>query len=155
MSNHQTLKEDGVSEIYQSLSHSKWNCKYHIVFVPKGRRKVLFGQARRYLGTLLHALAQQKECRILEGHVMPDHVHMCMEIPPKHPVASVIGFLKGKSAIAIARQLCGKERNFTGEHFWVGAVLSPRSDLNLSRFANPSASKRPRMDQPVVSERHF
>ena len=118
MSNHQTLKEDGVSEIYQSLSHSKWNCKYHIVFVPKGRRQVLFGQARRYLGTLLHALAQQKECRILEGHVMPDHVHMCMEIPPKHPVASVIGFLKGKSAIAIARQLCGKERNFTGEHFW-------------------------------------
>ena len=96
MSNHQTLKEDGVSEIYQSLSHSKWNCKYHIVFVPKGRRKVLFGQARRYLGTLLHALAQQKECRILEGHVMADHVSMCREIPPKHPVASVIGFLKGR-----------------------------------------------------------
>src|SRR5437016_12054872 len=108
MSNHQTLKEDGVSEIYQSLSHSKWNCKYHIVFVPKGRRQVLFGQARRYLGTILHALAQQKECRILEGHVTPDQVHMCMEIAPKHAVASVIGFLKGKSAIAIARQLVGQ-----------------------------------------------
>jgi putative transposase len=110
-----------MSEVYQSLSHSKWNCKYHIVFVPKGRRKVLFGQARSHLGTIFHALAQQKECRILEGHVMADHVHMCMEIPPKHPVASVIGFLKGKSAIAIARQLCGRERNFTG-----GAFLGSR-----------------------------
>jgi putative transposase len=118
MSNHRTVKEDVMSEIYQSLSHSKWNCKYHVVFVPKGRRKVLFGKARRHLGTIFHALAQQKECRIIEGHVMPDHVHMCLEIPPKHPVASVIGFLKGKSSIAIARQLCGKERNFTGEHFW-------------------------------------
>jgi REP-associated tyrosine transposase len=91
---------------------------YHVVFVPKGRRKVLFGKARRHLGMIFHALAQQKECRIIEGHVMPDHVHMGLEIPPKHPVASVIGFLKGKSSIAIARQLCGQERNFTGEHFW-------------------------------------
>ena len=107
-----------MSELSQSLSHSKWNCKYHVVFVPKRRRKVLFGQARRHLGPILHALARQKECQIVEGHVMPDHVHMCIEIPPKPPVCSVIGFLKGKSAIAIARQLSGKERNFTGEHFW-------------------------------------
>ena len=76
-----------------------------------------FGQTRRHLGAIFHALARQKECRIIEGHLMPDHVHMCIAIPPKHPVASVIGFLKGKSAIAIAR-LNGKERNFTGEHFW-------------------------------------
>src|SRR3954464_3131462 len=69
------------------------------------------------LGPIFHALARQKECQILEGHLMPDHVHMCIAIPPKHPVASVIGFLKGKSAIAIAR-LYGKERNFSGEHFW-------------------------------------
>src|SRR5678815_3418797 len=69
------------------------------------------------IGAIFHALARQKECQILEGHLMPDHVHMCITIPPKHPVASVIGFLKGKSAIAIAR-LCGKERNFSGEHFW-------------------------------------
>ncbi len=105
-------------EIYQSLSHSRWNCKYHVVFVPKGRRKVLFGQSRRHLGEIFHALARQKECKIIEGHLMPDHVHMCIEIPPKLSVASVIGFIKGKSAIAIARELCGKERNFTGEHFW-------------------------------------
>jgi putative transposase len=106
-----------MSEMYQRLAHSSWDCKYHVVFVPKRRRKVLFGQARRKLGEVFHALARQKECQIIEGHLLPDHVHMCIAIPPKYPVASVIGFLKGKSAIAMAR-LCGKERNFTGEHFW-------------------------------------
>ena len=106
-----------MSELYQSLSHSKWDCKYHVVFVPKRRRKAIFGQARRQLGAIFHALARQKECQIIEGHLMPDHVPMCIAIPPKHPVASVIGFLKGKSAIAVAR-LSGQERNFTGEHFW-------------------------------------
>ena len=103
---------------YRSLSHSEWDCKYHVVFIPKKRRKALFGQARRHLGEIFHALARQKECQILEGHLMPDHVHVCIAIPPKYAVASVNGFLKGKSAIAIARQLCGKERNFTGEHLW-------------------------------------
>jgi len=88
------------------------------VIIPKKRRKALFGQARRYLVEIFHALARQKECQILEGHVMPDHVHMCLTIPPKYPVSSVIGFLKGKSAIAVARELCGRERNFTGEHLW-------------------------------------
>jgi len=107
-----------MAEQYQSLSHSKWNCKYHVVFVPKRRIKVVFGQIRKKLGPIFHELARQKECRILEGHLMPDHVHMCIEIPPKHPVASVVGFLKGKSAIAIAREFGGKQRNFTGEHFW-------------------------------------
>jgi putative transposase len=79
---------------------------------------MVFGQIRKQLGSIFHELARQKECRILEGHLMPDHVHMCIEISPKFPVASIIGFLKGKSAIAIARQFAGKERNFTGEHFW-------------------------------------
>jgi len=106
-----------MSELYQSLSHSKWDCKYHVVFVPKRRRKAIFGQARGQLGAIFHALARQRECQIIEGHLMPDHVHICIAIAPKHPVASVIGFLKGKSAITIAR-LSGKERNFTGEHFW-------------------------------------
>ena len=106
-----------MSEFYQNLSHSRRDCKYHVVFVPKRRRKVLFGQVRRQLGQVFHALAQQKECQIIEGHLRSDHVHMCIAIPPKHPVASVIGFLKGKSAIAVAR-LNGRERNFTGEHLW-------------------------------------
>ena len=103
---------------YQSLAHSRWECKYHIVFVPKRRRQQLYGQIRRHLGPIFQALARQKECQISEGHVMPDQVHMCIAIPPKVAVAQVIGFLKGKSAIAIARQFGGKERNFTGEHFW-------------------------------------
>ena len=102
---------------FERLRHSRWECKCHVVLIPKGRRKALFGQLRPYRGEVLRRLAAQKESRIEEGHLMPDHVHMCIEIPPKHPVASVVGFLKGKSAIAIAR-LCGKERNFTGEHFW-------------------------------------
>jgi REP-associated tyrosine transposase len=107
-----------MSDLYQSLSHSKWDCKYHVVFVPKWRRKVLYGTIRKAIGPMLHELARQKECTILEGHVMPDHIHMMIAIPPKCAVASIIGFLKGKSAIAIPRRFPGKERNFTGEHFW-------------------------------------
>ena len=107
-----------MSDVYQSLAHSKWDCKYHLVIIPKRRRKVLYGQIRKSLGHIFHALAKQKESNIVEGHIMPDHVHMCIEIPPKYAVASVIGFIKGKSAIAIARQFSGKNRNFAGEHFW-------------------------------------
>ena len=102
---------------YQSLSHSKWNCKYHVVFIPKRRRKVLFLNIRKQLGQVFHELSKQKECEILEGSVMSDHVHLCIAIPPKHAVASIIGFIKGKSAIAVAR-MQGKQRNFTGAHFW-------------------------------------
>ena len=108
-----------MSDLYQSLSHSKWDCKYHVVFVPKKRRNALYGNIRKAVGPLFHDLAKQKECAILEGHVMPDHIHMLIAIPPKFAVASIIGFLKGKSAIAIARRFSGKEKNFTGEHFWV------------------------------------
>ena len=107
-----------MSDLYQSLSHTKWDCKYHVVFVPKRRRKILYGRIRKALGAIFHALARQKECQIIEGHVMPDHIHMLIAILPKHAVSSIIGFLKGKSAIAIVRQFCGKERNFMGEHFW-------------------------------------
>lgn len=107
-----------MSELYQSLSHSKWDCKYHVIFVPKYRRKKMFLELRQYLGPVFHELARQRECRIIEGHLLPDHVHMCIEIPPKYAVSSVIGFLKGKSAIAIARRFKGKQRNFDGENFW-------------------------------------
>ena len=106
------------TNLYQSLAHSHWDCKYHVVFVPKYRRKVLWGKVRPALGIIFKDLARQKECNIHEGHIMPDHVHMLLSIPPKHAVASIIGFLKGKSAIQIARQFSGKQRNFTGEHFW-------------------------------------
>jgi len=93
-----------------SLKHTKWNCKYHVVWVPKYRRKVLFAQVRQYLGEVFHDLAAQKESKILEGHLMPDHVHMLIPIPPKYSVSQVIGFIKGKSAIHIARNFWGIER---------------------------------------------
>ena len=103
---------------YKSLSHSKWDCKYHLVFVPKGRRKVLYGKIRDYLGPVFHELAGQKQSRILEGHMVQDHVHMLIEIPPKHAVSAIVGYLKGKSAIAVARQFSGRKRNFNGESLW-------------------------------------
>lgn len=102
----------------QSLAHSRWDCKYHVVFIPQYRRKAIYGEVRQLLGEVFHELARQKECRIIEGHLLADHVHMCIEIPPKHAVASVIGFLKGKSALALARRVQEKDRNFVGEHFW-------------------------------------
>ena len=103
---------------WKSLAHSRWEGKYHGVFIPTYRRKALYGEIRQSLGAIFQELARQKECRIGEGHLVPDHVHRCVEIPPKPAVASVIGFLKGKSSLAIARQLGGKLKNFTGEHFW-------------------------------------
>jgi len=103
--------------MYQSLAHSRWDCKYHIVFIPK-RRKNLFVEIRKQLGENFHELARQKECKIIEGHLRLDHVYMCIEIPPKYAVASVIGFMKGKSAIVIARQFGGRKKIFTEEHFW-------------------------------------
>lgn len=102
---------------YQSLSHTRWDCKYHVVHIPKKRKKKLFGALRRHLGVLFHELALHKESTIVEGHVMPDHVHMCIAIPPKYAVSNVVGYIKGKSAIQIARQF-GKKRNFTGQAFW-------------------------------------
>ena len=102
----------------KSLAHSRWDCKYHVVFIPKYRRKAIYGEVRQMLGEIFHELARQKECRIIEGHLLADHVHMCIEIPPKHAVASVIGFLKGKSALALTRRVQEKERNFVGDHFW-------------------------------------
>jgi len=103
---------------YNSLAHSRWDCKYHLVFVPKKRRKLLFGNLRKEIGPIFRDLAQQKGCEILEGHTLPDHVHMCIKIPPKYAVSSIVGFIKGKSAIMIARKFLKKERNFLGESFW-------------------------------------
>jgi len=103
---------------YESLSHSKWDCKYHIVFIPKCRKKSLYGKIRKYLVPVFRELSRQRESEILEGHMVVDHVHMLIRIPPKYAVAEVIGYIKGKSAIAVARQFGGKQRNFNGERFW-------------------------------------
>ena len=102
---------------YRSLSHFRWDCKYYVVFIPKRRKKNIYGGLVGMLKVIFHDLARQKECTIIGGNLCFDHVHMCIMIPPKYSVASVVGFLKGKSAIAIAREN-EKARNFSGENFW-------------------------------------
>ena len=102
----------------QSLKHTVWDCKYHMVWIPKYRKKVLYGDLRKYLGEVVRDLAAQRECKIHEGHLMVDHVHMMISIPPKYSVAQVAGYIKGKSAIHIARAYAGHKHNFTGQIFW-------------------------------------
>ena len=101
-----------------NLSHTKWECKYHVVFIPKYRKKVLYKGLRQHLGEIFRKLAEQKESRVEEGHLQPDHVHMLISIPPKYSVSQVIGYIKGKSAIHIAREYGERKRNFVGQHFW-------------------------------------
>jgi len=102
---------------YQSLSHTRWDCKYHVVFIPKRRKKRIFGVLRRQLGEIFHELAGHKESKVVEGHHMGDRVHMCLSIPPKYAVSNVVGYTKGKSAIQIARKFGDRQKNFTGEQF--------------------------------------
>jgi putative transposase len=103
---------------YESLSHTKWECKYHVVFIPKCRRRTLYEQLREHLGEVFRELARQKESRVEEGHLMPDHVHMMLAIAPKYAVSQVVGYMKGKSAIHLARVYGERKRNFVGQHFW-------------------------------------
>ena len=102
---------------WDSLAHVRWECKYHVVIIPKYRRKVLYGKLRKKIAVILRELCRQKGIELVEGHLMPDHVHMCLSIPPKYSVAHTIGFLKGKSAVRIHRELLS-ERRMTGLHFW-------------------------------------
>ena len=102
----------------ESLSHTRWECKYHVVFIPKYRRKALFDELRKELGPVFRALATQRECRIEQGSTQSDHVHMMISIPPKYAVSQVVGFIKGKAAIHVARVYMGKRQNFVGEHLW-------------------------------------
>ena len=103
---------------YESLSHTKWECKYHVVFILKCRRRTLYEQLRQHLGEVFRELARQKESRVEEGHLMLDHVHMMLAIPPKYAVSQVVGYMKGKSAIHLARVYGERKRNFVGQHFW-------------------------------------
>jgi len=104
-------------EDFESLAHVRWECKYHVIFIPKYRKKVIFGGLRTSIGQILRDLCNQKGIDLLEGHAMNDHVHLCLSIPPKYSVAYTIGFLKGKSAVRIHRELL-QERRMTGLHFW-------------------------------------
>ena len=105
-------------EKFESLSHVRWECKYHVVFIPKYRRKVIYGKLRAAIGRIIRDLCQQKGVEVLEGHAMADHIHMCLKIPPKYAVSYIIGFLKGKSAVRIHRQVLGTKGTLFGRSFW-------------------------------------
>lgn len=138
-----------------SLSYSLWECKYHVLWIPKYRKKVIYDQLRKYLGATLRELALQKESRILAGHLQVDHVHMLISIPPKYAVAQVVGFMKGKSAIHIARNFMGNRKNFTGQHFWARGyyVSTVGSDEKVVReYIKQQEQEDKRIDQLSMFE---
>lgn len=133
-----------------SLRHSRWECQFHVVFIPKYRKKTIFGQIREDLGEVMHERARQKDSRIVEGHLMSDHVHMLIEIPPKHAVAKVIGYIKGKSAIYIARRYAERKRNFAGHSFRArGYFVSTvgRDEAKIREYIRHQESDDRRIDQ--------
>ena len=134
----------------ESLNHSVWDCKYHVVFIPKCRRKTLYGERRKHLGEVFRTLAKQKESRIEEGHLLVDHVHMLIAIPPKYAVSQVVGFMKGKSAIHLARVYGERKRNFVGQHFWArGYFVSTvgRDETVIREYIRRQEEADTRLDQ--------
>jgi len=134
----------------ESLSHSGWECKYHVAFIAKCRRKSLYVQLRPHLGEVFRRLAEQKESRVLEGHLMSDHVHMLLSIPPKYAVSEVVGFIKGKSAIHLARTYGERKQNFTGQHFWArGYFVSTvgRDETQIREYIRNQEAEDKRLDQ--------
>ena len=137
-------------KVYETLRHTTWDCKYHVIFIPKCRRKVVYGQLRREVGTVFRALAQERESEIIEGHLMPDHVHMLLSVAPKYAVAQVVGYIKGKSAIHIARVYAGRRRNFVGQHFWArGYWVSTvgRDEASVRRYIQEQEKEDKRLEQ--------
>jgi putative transposase len=134
----------------ESLSHTRWECKYHIVFIPKCRRRTLYRELRRHLGEVFRRLAEQKESRVEEGHLMTDHVHMLVSIPPKYAVSQVVGFIKGKSAIHLARVYGERKRSFVGQHFWArGYFVSTvgREESVIREYIRNQEKEDERLDQ--------
>ena len=133
-----------------SLSHTKWECKYHVIFIPKRRRRTLYAELRKHLGELFRRLASQKESQIEEGHLMPDHVHMLISIPPKYAVSQVVGYIKGKSAIHLARVYGERKRSFVGQHFWArGFFVSTvgRDETSIREYIRNQEQEDMRLDQ--------
>jgi putative transposase len=134
----------------RSLAHSRRECKYHVVWIPKYRRKALYGKVRAYLGEIIRELARERESNVVEGHLCLDHIHMLIEIPPKYAVAQAVGYIKGKSAIAIARRFTGRERNFTGQSFWArGCYVSTvgRDEEAIKKYIREQEAEDKRLDQ--------
>ena len=137
-------------ETGQSLSHTVWDCKYHIVWIPKYRKKAMYGEIRKYLGEILRELAMQKESKVIEGHLMSEHLHMLISIPPKYSVSQVVGFMKGKSAIHIARNFVGRKKNFVGQNFWArGYYVSTtgRDEKTVREYIRKQEEEDKRLDQ--------
>lgn len=137
-------------DTYRSLSHTRWECKYHVVFIPKYRRKALYGRLRKHLGEVFRELAARKESEVEEGHLMPDHVHMMLAIPPKYAVSQVVGYIKGKSAIHLARVYGERKRNFVGQHFWArGYFVSTvgRDEAVIREYIKRQEDEDRRLDQ--------
>jgi putative transposase len=137
-------------KVYETLRHTTWECKYHVVFIPKCRRKVLFGQLRGELGVVFRALAEEKESEIIEGHLMPDHVHMMISVPPRYSVSQVVGYMKGKSAIHIARVYAGRRKNFVGQNFWArGYWVSTvgKDEASVRRYIQDQEKEDKRLEQ--------
>jgi putative transposase len=135
---------------YASLSHTKWDSKYHIVFIPKCRRKVLYKSLRQHLGEVFRDLAQQRESKIEEGHLMSDHVHILISIPPKYAVSQVVGYIKGKSAIHLARTYGDRKQNYAGQHFWArGYLVSTvgRDETVIREYIRNQEVEDERLDQ--------
>ena len=135
---------------YESLSHTRWECKYHVVFIPKLRRKTLYEQLRKHLGEVFKELAKRKESRVEEGHLMPDHVHMLLSIPPKYSVSQVIGYIKGKSAIHLARVYGERKRSFVGQNFWSrGYFVSTvgRDEETIREYIKHQEEEESRLEQ--------
>ncbi|MEE8403216.1 MAG: IS200/IS605 family transposase [Candidatus Hydrothermarchaeaceae archaeon] len=135
---------------YKSLQHTKWECKYHVVFIPKYRKREIYGSLRRNLGEVFRRLAEQKENRIEEGHLQSDHVHMMISIQPKYSVGQVVGYIKGKSAIYIARNFGERRRNFVGQHFWArGYFVSTvgRDEAVIRDYIRQQETEDRRQDQ--------
>ena len=137
---------------WQSLSHVKWECKYHVVITPKYRQKVFFGKMRRQVGAILRDLCRQRKIELLEGDAVLDHIHMVLSIPPKYSVANTLGFLKGKSAVRIHRDLM-KKRRVTGLHFWAAGYCVSTIGLNeetIRKYVREQQERDRRLDQPEL-----
>ncbi len=135
---------------YKKLTHTTWECKYHLVWIPKYRKKIIYGQLRKYLGEILKKLALQRESEIIEGHLMGDHVHILISIPPKYSVSQVVGYIKGKSAIHIARTYAGRRHNFVGQSFWArGYFVSTvgRDEETVKKYIKKQEESDRKIDQ--------
>jgi len=135
---------------YETLNHTTWDCKYHVVFIPKYRRKVLYQELRKALGEVFRQLAAQKEAKVEEGHLLSDHVHMLLSIPPKYSVSNVVGYIKGKSAIHLARVYGERKRNFVGQSFWArGYFVSTvgRDEAAIRDYIKSQEKEDQRLDQ--------